>query len=46
MIGQGNAIPLQAVEPNVIEYVFEPNVIKGINNEILFAYIEFYIYYC
>jgi hypothetical protein len=32
MNGQGNAISLQAVEPNDVECAFEPNVIKDVNN--------------
>ena len=32
MSGQDDAIPLQAVEPNDSECVFEPNVIKCVNN--------------
>lgn len=32
MSGQGDATPLQAVEPNDSECAFEPNVIKYVNN--------------
>lgn len=32
MNGQGNAIPLQAVEYNLTKSVFEPNVTKDVND--------------
>lgn len=44
MNGQDDAIPLQAVESNDSECVFEPNVIRIAINKSLFVYIKFYNY--